>query len=112
MEKIIKIGGVVVNETDPEKMKKRIVEDVERIVNDQARQEAINAFHKKRKEKRQNKLLTDAVVYAAISLAFGLCGCFHIMAAWVAFPVMAACGLYATFIFGRWYEHRNNWGCF
>ena len=80
--------------------KKIYNDDVERIVNDPERIKAINAFHEKRQAKRQNKLLTDAVVYAAISLAFGLCGGFHIMAVWIAFPVMAACGLYATFIFG------------
>lgn len=85
-------------------------DDVERIVNDPERQEAINAFHEKRMARRQRKLLSDAVVYATIALAFGLCGCSHIMATWIAFPIMAACGLYATFIFGRWSEHRNNWG--
>ena len=36
-------------------------DDVERIVNDPERKEAINAFHEKRYAKRQRKMLTTAL---------------------------------------------------
>ncbi len=80
-------------------------DDVERIVNEPRRQEAINAFHEKRQAKRQRKMLTDACVYATIGLAFGVLGVGGCITAQIAFPVMAVCGLYATFCCGRYFEN-------
>lgn len=80
-------------------------DDVERIVNDPERQEAINAFHHKRQAKRQRKILIDACVYAAFALAFGALGIVGWMTPRIAYPVCAACGLYSAFRFGRWFEN-------
>lgn len=90
--------------------KKIYNDDVERIVNDQERQKAINAFHEKRQARKQRKMLVDAVVYAAIALAVGLLGCVGWMTAWIAFLVCAAGGLYSAFCFGRWFENGKCWG--
>lgn len=80
-------------------------DDVERIVNDQARKEAVNAFHEKRQAKRQRKMLIDAIVYATIAIAFGLLGCVGWMTPYIAFPVCIICCLYSAFCFGRWFEN-------
>ena len=80
-------------------------DDVERIVNDPERQEAINAFHEKRQEKRQRKMLIVACVYASFALVFGLLGIVGWMFNWIAYPVCAACALYSAFRFGRWFEN-------
>ena len=88
------------------------VREWERIVNDPERQEAIAKFHNKRQTKRQRKMLTDACVYATIALAFGLLGVGGCVSAWLAYPVMAACGLYATFCFGRYFENGKCCGWF
>lgn len=80
-------------------------EDVERIVNDHERQEAINAFYEKRQARRQRKMLMDACVYLAFAIAFGLLGYVGWMFNWLAYPVCGACGLYSAFQFGRWFEN-------
>ena len=85
-------------------------DDVERIVNDPERQEAINAFHEKRQARRQRKMLIDACVYAAITLAFGLLGCFGWMTHYIALPVCGIGGLCSAFQFGRWFENGKCWG--
>ena len=85
-------------------------DDVERIVNDPERREAINAFYEKRQAKRQRKMLMDACVYAAIALAFGLLGCGGWMFNCIAYPVCAVFGLYSAFRFGRWFENGKCWG--
>lgn len=90
--------------------KKIYNDDVERIVNDPERQEAINAFREKRMAKRQRKMLVDACVYAAIALAFGLLGCIGWMTPYIALPVCGIGGLYSSFRFGRWFENGKCWG--
>ncbi len=90
--------------------KKIYAEDIERIVNDPERQEAINAFHEKRYARRQRKMLIDACVYLTFAVAFGLLGIVGWMFNWLAFPVCAACGLYSAFRFGRWFENGKCWG--
>ena len=85
-------------------------DDVERIVNDPERQEAINVFHEKRQAKRQRKMLMDASVYAAITLVFGLLGCVGWMTKYIALPVCGLTGLYCAFRFGRWFENGKCWG--
>ena len=85
-------------------------DDVERIVNDPERQEAINAFHEKRRAPRQRKMLIDACVYAAIALVFGLLGCVGWMTEWIAYPVMAIVGIWSAFCFGRFFENGKCWG--
>ena len=90
--------------------KKIYNDDVERIVNDPERQEAINAFHEKRMAKRQRKMIIDACVYAAIAFAFGSLSCVGWMISYIALPVCGICGLYSTFRFGRWFENGKCWG--
>jgi fatty acid desaturase len=85
--------------------KKIYNDDVERIVNDPERQEAINAFHEKRAARRQRKMLADACVYLAFALAFGALGVLGWMFNWIAYPVCAVCGLYSAFLTGRWFEN-------
>lgn len=85
-------------------------DDVERIVNDPERQGAINAFHKKRMAMRQRRMLTDACVYSAFALAFGILGCVGWMAPYIASPVCSIVGLYSAFRFGRWFENGKCWG--
>ena len=80
-------------------------DDVERIVNDPERQEAIHAFHQKRRSKSQRKMLIDTCVYATIALAFGLLGCVGCMKPWIALPVCLIGGIYSVFLFGRWFEN-------
>lgn len=84
--------------------KKIYNDDVERIVNDPERQEAITEKHKKEHEERQAKILTDVLAFGVASLFCGLMGCFGWAAPWVAFPAFAVCGLYSAFLFGRWFE--------
>lgn len=107
---VIEIGGIVVNETDIEKAKKRIVEDVERIVNDPERQEAINAFREKLMARRQIKMFTTALVYAFFAAAFGALGLAGWMLVWLAYPVCTVCGVCSAFNFGRWFENGKCWG--
>lgn len=90
--------------------KKIYNDDVERIVNDPKRQWDINAFREKRQAKRQRKRLIDACVYAAIALAVGLLGCVGWMNPYIAFLVCGIGGLYAAFLFGRWFENGKCWG--
>lgn len=85
-------------------------DDVERIVNDPERVEAINEFHRKRHAKRQRKMLIDACVYLTFSLAFGALGFVGWMFNWLAYTVCAACGIYSAFRFGRWFENGKCWG--
>lgn len=85
-------------------------DDVERIVNDPERQEAINAFHEKRMAKRQRKMLIDAFVYLTFALAFGALGIVGWMFNWIAYPVCVVCALYSVFRFGRWFENGKCWG--
>ena len=87
-------------------MKNKIYnDDVERIVNNPERQEAINAFYEKRMAKRQRKMLIDAVVYATIALVFGLLGCVGWMTPHIALLVCCIGGLCSSFQFGRWLEN-------
>jgi hypothetical protein len=80
-------------------------DDVERIVNDPERVEAINEFHRKRHAKRQRKMLVDALVYLTFSLAFILLGVFNFLNDWVAAAVYIVCGAYSMFCFGRFFEN-------
>ena len=80
-------------------------DDVERIVNDPERLEAINAFHNKRKAKRQRKMLFDALLFAAIALMFGVLGIYNLIVPWISFWVAFAVGMYAAFLFGRLFEN-------
>lgn len=90
--------------------KKIYNDDVERIVNDPERQEAINAFHEKRQARRQKKMLVDACVYATIAVAFCILGFLGWIIPWIAFPILSVCGFYSTFCFGRWFENGKCWG--
>ena len=85
-------------------------DDVERIVNDPERQEAINAFHEKRQARRQQKMFIDACVYFVLAASLGTLGIVGWMIDWIAFPLCAACGLYSSFRFGRWFENGKCWG--
>ena len=80
-------------------------DDVERIVNDPERQQAIDAFYNKRQAKLQRKILADACVYLTFALAFGALGVVDWMFKWIAYPVCAGCGMYSAFCFGRWFEN-------
>ena len=80
-------------------------DDVERLVNDPVRQEAINAFHEKRQAKRQRKMLIDAVAYAFIALGFGFLGYVGLMSPWIAIPACNIGSLYSAYRFGRWFEN-------
>ena len=85
-------------------------DDVERIVNDPERQEAIAKSHHNRKMKKQRKMLINACVYAVISLAFGLMGCVGCMTPWIALLVCSIGGMCSQFCFGRWFENGKCWG--
>ena len=85
-------------------------DDVERIVNDPERLAAINAFHRNRKVKRQRKMLFDAVLFAAIALMFGVLGIYNLIVPWISFWVAVAVGMYAAFLFGRFFENGKCYG--
>ena len=85
-------------------------DDVERIVNDPERQQAINDFHEKRQAKRQEKLLVNFWVSAAIAIAFGLFCCVGWMKPWVALLFCVTGGLYSAFCLGRYFENGKCWG--
>lgn len=85
-------------------------DDVERIVNDPDRVEAINNFHRKRHHQQQRKMLIDAVVCAVVALIFGLFGCVGFLAPWVSVIVTGIVGLYSSFLFGRFVENGKCYG--
>lgn len=80
-------------------------DDVERIVNDPERLAAINAFHRNRKAKRQRKMLFDAILFAAIALMFGVLGIYNLIVPWISLWAASAVGMYAAFLFGRFFEN-------
>ena len=90
--------------------KKIYNDDVERIVNDPERLEAINAFHNKRKAKRQRKMFTDGLILAFIAVVIGLLGIYGLLAVWVSFPAFSVCGLCSAFMFGRFFENGKTCG--
>ena len=80
-------------------------DDVERIVNDPERLAAINAFHRNWKAKRQRKMLFDAILFVAIALMFGVLGVYNLIVPWISILVASAVGMYAAFLFGRFFEN-------
>ena len=85
-------------------------DDVERIVNDPGRQEAINAFHEKRIARRQRKMLMDGIIFAVLCLPLGVLYWTGLVSVWVTAPLQVACSLYSAFRFGRWFENGKCWG--
>ena len=85
-------------------------DDVERIVNDPERVEAINEFHRKRHAKRQRKMLMDAIVFATVAVAFAAVGICGLMTNWIACPVFCACGIWSAFCLGRFFENGKIYG--
>ena len=85
-------------------------DDVERIVNDPERLAAINAFHRNRKVKRQRKMLFDALLFVAIAWMFGVLGVYNLIVPWISFWVAFAVGMYAAFLFGRFFENGKCYG--
>ena len=80
-------------------------DDVERVVNDAERQNAILASKQNQKVKEQRKILVGACKYAVFAIALASVGILGWLVAWIAFPAMAACSLYSAFCFGRWFEN-------
>lgn len=89
---------------------KRCVEDVEKVVNDPERQEAIRALHKKQRAKKKRKMLFDALAYLALAIAIGALGNVGWMLNRLAYPLCAVSGLYSAFKLGRWFEACKRWG--
>ena len=85
-------------------------DDVERIVNDLERQEAIEAFHQKRKVNRQKKMLDKAIVLCGIAILFQVCGLFGLIVEWISLPVFAVSMACSAFCFGRWFENGKIYG--
>ena len=85
-------------------------DDVERIVNDTERQARIFENHKKEKLEYQRKILVNAISFLIASLVCGLLSCIGLMAPVLALTAVSICGLYAAFLFGRWFENAKKWG--
>ena len=85
-------------------------DDVERIVNDPERQARIFEDRKKDRLEYQRKILANAIALLITALFCGLLGCFGLAAPVLAFSAVAVCGLYAAFLFGRWFENGKCWG--
>jgi 1,4-dihydroxy-2-naphthoate octaprenyltransferase len=85
-------------------------DDVELIVNDPERQEAIEAFHQKRKVNRQKKMFDNAVIFCVIALAFAILGALGLMVDWIVCPAFAVCVALAAFYFGRFFENGKVYG--
>lgn len=106
MEKVIEIGGVSANET----AKKRIAEDVERIVNDPNRQRKISKFYKERIEKARRKILTQSVVVVFLSFLVGIMCKNDVFSIGFAIPAQLFLSHFALFLFGRWFEmSKSKW---
>lgn len=80
-------------------------DDVEKMVNNPERQEAINAFHEKRQARKQRKMLNTGILYAAFTIAFYVLGMVGWMFGWVAYPLCAICCFWSALNFGRWFEN-------
>lgn len=93
-------------------MKKKNIyaEDIERIVNDPERQQKIDEFHTERMAKRQRKMLLRSVAHATLAIIFAILGLLSWMTPWIAYPMLAICGLVAAFNFGRWFENGKVYG--
>lgn len=87
-----------------EKKKIHTTEDVEKVVNDPERQEAIRALHKKQRAKKKRKMLLDALAYLALAVVIGALGNVGWMLKRLAYSLCAVAGLYSAFKFGRWFE--------
>lgn len=85
-------------------------DDVERIVNDPERQVKIFENHKKEKLEYQRKILANAIAFLIASLVCGLLSLFGWVAPVLALTAVSICGLYAAFLFGRWFENAKKWG--
>lgn len=85
-------------------------DDVERIVNDPDRQSKIEEFHHERLVKKQRKMLLRSVANAILAIVFALLGIVGWLAPWIAYPMLAICGLAAAFNFGRWFENGKVYG--
>ena len=85
-------------------------DDVERIVNEPERQEAISTFYEKRQERKQKKILNNACLKLVLAVVFGLLGVSGLFVSWFAFPVMSVFGLCSAFSFGRYFENGKVFG--
>lgn len=87
-------------------------EEVDGIFDNPQRQEILNERYHSRQMHRRKKLLGDAFLYAAFSVAFCAVGNLQWMVEWLAYPVAIVCSLWASFCFGRWFENGKCWGWF
>lgn len=87
------------------KQKIHIAEDVEKVVNDPERQATISAFYRKRKAKRQRKILFNTFAYMLLALAIFSLGFVGWMYDRLAYPLSIAVLMYSAFLFGRWFEN-------
>lgn len=85
-------------------------DDVERIVNDPERQEAINAFYHNRIMNKQRKIFSGALLYAVLAVAFCALGYVGWFADWLAYPIASVCAVRSAFGFGRYCENTKVYG--
>ena len=78
-------------------------DDVERVVN--AKKEALEKFYCKRCEKRQQKMLMDAIVFAVFAAVMLLLGCLGWLQIFIASVLSGGCALYSAFCIGRLIEN-------
>lgn len=86
-------------------MGKAINNDVEKIVNNQERQENIKKFHNKQKIKKRRKMIVKSFVFMVFSITFALFSSFELMVLWIGLPISFMCILCEAFFIGRWYEN-------
>ena len=68
-------------------MEKVINNDVEKIVNNQERQENIKKFHNKQKIKRRRKMIVNSCACMCFSVIFALFSFFELMVSQIGFPI-------------------------
>ena len=86
-------------------MAKVINNDVEKIVNNQERQENIKKFHNKQKIKKRRKMIVNSCACMVFAVIFALFSFFKLMVSQIGLPISLMCILCESFFIGRWYEN-------
>ena len=76
----------------------------EQIINDEGRQQRIDAFHARRYQSKVDKLNAIACICGAMAVVLAVLGLTGALTTWIAFPVCAVLAGVSCFNFGRVYE--------
>jgi ABC-type siderophore export system fused ATPase/permease subunit len=77
-------------------------DDVERVVNNG--HERRKAKNMAKYEMRRKRTISNAILFGSVGVVFALFGIFGWLVSWIAFPLCFGFVMYATFLFGSWFE--------